>query len=94
MKNKDESLSIESVIEVNVRYTMGRVAQEIERAAKRISPFKNGFWFFIRHDELLKHGVKSFIELEAKLTSEHGSRFFPTTPAQSSQSTWTYVLLD
>ena len=94
VKNKDESLSIESVIEVNVRYTMGRVAQEIERAAKRISPFKNGFWFFIRHDELLKHGVKSFIELEAKLTSEHGSRFFPTTPAQSSQSTWTYVLLD
>ena len=46
------------VIEVNVRYTMGRVAAEIERAMKRRIGQFDGFWLF--SNQPIEEGVERF----------------------------------
>jgi len=82
------------VIEVNVRVTMGRVAHEIELAARKRGGFRNGIWKFLSEKDLILHSVESFQALSERLEREHGANFFPTTPADEARGTWTYCLLN
>jgi uncharacterized ferritin-like protein (DUF455 family) len=95
-ENQNSELQVEPVIEVNVRYTMGRVAQEIERAL-RTSGKKNaqadGVWVFFNKNSLLEHTVRSFAEFEARLEADFTGKFIATTPSATAISTWTALLL-
>jgi uncharacterized ferritin-like protein (DUF455 family) len=86
--------AIVPVIEVNVRFTMGRVAHEIERAARRLQNFRNGIWVFMSESNLVAHGCRNFVELDTRFKREFGSRYFATTPALSSKGTFTFALVN
>jgi len=86
--------AIVPIIEVNVRFTMGRVAIEIERAVRRSRPFHNGVWRLFGRSELLSLGAVSFSDLDRKLTENFGDRYFPTSPPEVSEEVWSGVILD
>lgn len=82
------------VIEVNVRYTMGRIAHEIEAALRHRGGFKHGVWVFLKESELMKHSARSFVELEERLRSRFGRNFWSTTPSEGARGVWTFSLMN
>jgi uncharacterized ferritin-like protein (DUF455 family) len=88
-----EGTQVVPVIEVNVRYTMGRVALEIEKAARRARSFRYGVWKFFGRPSF-SGPVWSFAELESSLETRFGERYFPALPASTCQETWSAVVLD
>lgn len=87
-------LSVVPVIEVNARYTMGRVALELEAALRRHHALVQGFWFFINHRDLEKFGVGSFAEALSKFEKKFGSESVIPTTLDSSKETWTVLILN
>jgi hypothetical protein len=94
-------MEVVPVIEVNVRHTMGRVALEIEKAARRFSSFRYGIWRFFGKSELsagdgaaFLEGMRSFVELDGFLKKRFGDRYFATQPALTCLETWSAVILD
>ncbi len=86
-----EGLKVEPVIEVNVRYTMGRVAHAIEEAFQSHG-YKSGVLRFLNQSDVLEFGAKSFLELATKLKSEFQDAMIEATPAETSQSTWCFAV--
>jgi len=82
-------LQLAPVIEVNVRYTMGRVAHEIERRLKK-KGITQAQWRFFNQSDLIPYGVSSFGELAEKLKL---NRVIATTPPELAVHTWSAVLL-
>ena len=82
-----EGLAVNSIVEVNVRYTMGRVAQELERTLK--GKYQQGFWAFLSKSEIERAGFKDFAEVKIFLENKFGvGKVIATTPITASQ-TWT-----
>jgi len=82
------------VIEVNVRYTMGRVAHGIESACKRRPGFRSGLWRFFGASGLVANGARDFGELDQKFRKRFGESYFPATSPVSARSTFTAVFLN
>jgi hypothetical protein len=82
------------VIEVNVRYTMGRVAHEIEAALRRRGGFRHGIFVFLKESELLQHGARSFSDFEMQMRERHGADFVPATVAAKAHSCFVFCLLN
>jgi hypothetical protein len=76
------------VIEVNVRYTMGRVAHALETALRKHGITTSAMMKFHSKQELKREGLTSFPELAARLDP---SSFFAVTPLDSAVSTWVAV---
>lgn len=93
-RTRDGRLEVVPVIEVNVRLTMGRVALEIEKAARRKRPFRSGLWRFFGKQDLIRFSVKSFAELDHKFTVQYGDRYFPAQPWEKTCEVWSAVILD
>ena len=89
-----ESLFVVPVIEVNVRTTMGRVAQEIEASCRRHTGFKQGVWRFFGTADLVRLNARNFQELDENFRRDFGSEYFATTPAECAKSTFTAVFLN
>jgi uncharacterized ferritin-like protein (DUF455 family) len=88
----DGSLQIQPFIEINPRFTMGRVAHEIERIAQG-KKHKQGIYRILNSRELENFQFSSFAALEEKLISEYGENFIAITPS-SALETWVFVVLD
>ncbi len=88
-RNAEGGLFIAPIIEVNVRYTMGRVAVELEAALKRRSPQVQGFWEFLGKKDLGKMGVATFAEAKLKLDQKYGKEKVVATTSVDSKETWT-----
>jgi hypothetical protein len=82
------------VIEVNVRYTMGRVAHEIEAALRRRGGFRHGVFVFLKESELLQHGARSFSDFERQMRELYGADFVPATPATKAHSSFVFCLVN
>jgi uncharacterized ferritin-like protein (DUF455 family) len=75
---KNGSLAVVPIIEVNVRYTMGRVAQEIEQSLKGTLSSAS-LWLFFNPNDLTKWNVANYTTLAEKLTKQIGGlKFVPT----------------
>ena len=83
-------MSVVPVIEVNVRYTMGRVAHALEAALRKKGITTPASLTFHSKQELKREGLASFSELATRLAP--GS-FFAVTPLDSAVSTWVAVHL-
>jgi uncharacterized ferritin-like protein (DUF455 family) len=81
-------LKVVPVIEVNVRYTMGRVAHSIEAALRKKGITSPAQMKFHSKQELKKKNLKSFDELAAEFQPKS---YFPVTPIDSAVSTWVAV---
>ena len=92
-RNSDDELKVRPVVEVNARYTMGRVAQEMERALLRTRASGEGFLRFMNQSELVAFGCRNFKDLETKLKLELGTKVMATTPSDAVQ-TWTFMVTD
>jgi hypothetical protein len=84
------SFAIVPVIEVNARYTMGRVAHALEAALRKKGHTTPAMMRFHSKQELKRLGLPDFRALEA--TYEPNS-FFPVTPVECARSTWVSVEL-
>lgn len=93
-EDENGELRPEPVIEVNARMTMGRVAHHIEESMKKALGHIRGVWVFLSKTQLTALGFESFEVYESALKEKYGPRFFPTTPAKTSQHTWTFVVTD
>ena len=83
-------IGVVPIIEVNVRYTMGRVAQSLEAALRKKGSTTPASMLFHTKQELKRKGLHSFNELAA--TFKPGS-FFSVTPMDTAVSTWVVVHL-
>ncbi len=92
-KDSRGMLKVRPVVEVNARYTMGRIAHEMERALIRSRGSGEGFFCFLNRAELITFSCRNFKELEEKLKVELGSKFLATTPSLS-EHTWTFLITD
>ena len=81
-------LKVVPVIEVNVRYTMGRVAHAIEAALRKKGNILPATLIFHSKQELKRKNLKNFTELASKFSI--GS-FFSITPVEEAISTWVAV---
>ena len=90
-RDQEGKLKLVPIIEVNARFTMGRVAQEIEKIAKRKKQSK-GIFRILNERDLISFGARSFAELEARFKNEYGENFVALTPS-SSKMTWIFVIL-
>lgn len=81
-------LRVVPVIEVNARYTMGRVAHALESVLRKKGIATPAMMKFHSKQELKRLGLGSFGELAAGLSV--GS-FFPVTPADAAVSSWVSV---
>ena len=88
---KNGDIEIAPIIEVNARYTMGRVAQEIERVVQGRKQ-KQGVFRVLNERELADFGARSFTELEKSLKAEYQENFVAVTPA-SAKETWVFAVL-
>jgi uncharacterized ferritin-like protein (DUF455 family) len=79
----DQMLKIAPLIEVNVRFTMGRVANEIERALGRKGGQKQAFWSMVNKSRLGPGDLDREFQ-----------HWMPTTPFEDAQSTWSVVIWD
>ena len=87
-----DELMIVPVIEVNVRYTMGRVAHALEADLRKKGYAGSAQMLFHSKQELKRKQLQSFPELASQF--KNGS-FFQVTPLDSAKSTWVAVhLLD
>ncbi|NDG83828.1 MAG: DUF455 family protein [Proteobacteria bacterium] len=82
------------VIEVNVRYTMGRVAHGVESACRKKGGFRNGVWRFFSGSDLVQNGARDFRELDRTFRERFGGNYFPTTSPVQSKSTFTAVFMN
>jgi uncharacterized ferritin-like protein (DUF455 family) len=89
-KTPSGDLKIAPVIEVNARYTMGRVAHEIERAVQSRKQ-KQGVFRMINARDLNDYSVNTFAELEFKLRTEFGENFVAVTPS-TAKETWAFAV--
>ena len=83
-------LQIAPIIEVNARFTMGRVALEIEHSAQG-KKLRSGVFRILTAREQSAHQVTSFVELEKKLRLEFKENFVAVTPS-SSKETWVFAV--
>lgn len=90
-KQTDGELFMVPVIEVNVRYTMGRVAQALEAALRKKGHSGPAQLRFHSKQELKRLGLSSFDELSKRFSEES---YFPVTPLESAKSTWVTVQLE
>jgi uncharacterized ferritin-like protein (DUF455 family) len=99
----DGSLRLYPMIEINLRYTMGRVSLAL---SKRMVPGRVGVWLHITQAMLMKLQAKSFVELRDRWLHElplrtHESSggvviaggLLETTPAEQSVHVWTCFLV-
>lgn len=86
-----QELAIKPIIEVNARFTMGRVAQEVERIAQPRKQ-KQGAFRIVTRRQLPDFGAFSFQELETRLSAQYGDQFVSVTPS-SALETWVFVVL-
>jgi len=82
------SMEVVPVIEVNVRYTMGRVAHALEAALRKTGITTPASLVFHSKQELKREGLASFQELAARFAP---GTFFQVTPLDSAVSTWVAV---
>ena len=75
------TLQIQPVIEVNARFTMGRVAHEIERCLRPRMGKEPAIWLMVNRRQLKKLGSESFSALKASLELNYGKeKVFFTSP--------------
>lgn len=67
-KDKDGNLQWKPLVEINPRWTMGRVALELE---KRLAPAVNGLWQFVTLKEIKKLGFGSIPAYAEHLKKTH-----------------------
>jgi uncharacterized ferritin-like protein (DUF455 family) len=89
-QHEGREIEIAPIIEVNARYTMGRVAHEIEKIAQGKKQ-KRGVFRVMSERDLLAHGVRSFSELEKNLRTEFKENFVAVTPS-SAKETWVFCV--
>jgi uncharacterized ferritin-like protein (DUF455 family) len=89
-QHENGEIEIAPVIEVNARYTMGRVALEIERIAQSKKQ-KRGVFRVMSARDLLAYGARSFAELEKSLRGEFKENFVAVTPS-SAKETWAFCV--
>lgn len=77
----DNGLKIAAIIEVNARFTMGRVANEIERSLERKHGNKPALWKFLDKSETPE-----------SLLNEYGNQWLETSPFEQARSTWSAVI--
>ena len=87
-------LAIDPVIEVNVRFTMGRVAVEVERAIRKTRNFQTGILVFANESVLASRHFRSFRELEEQMASGDQKRFIALTESQGARGSYVFALLD
>ena len=88
VENGMDSFAIVPVIEVNVRYTMGRLAHALEAALRKKGHTTPAMMCFHSKQELKRLGLADFRALEATLEPDS---YFPVTPVESARSTWVTV---
>ena len=93
-RTPDGALAIEPVIEVNVRFTMGRVAGEVERSIRKTRSFQTGILVFSNESVLGPRHLRSFRELEVQMASSHEERFIPLTECDGARGSYVFALLD
>jgi hypothetical protein len=81
-------LKVVPVIEVNVRYTMGRVAHALEAALRKKGITTPASMIFHSKQELKKLGIESFQSLSITFDSK---AYFSVTPFDTAISTWVAV---
>jgi len=82
------------VIEVNVRYTMGRIAHEIEAALRKRGGFRHGIFVFLKESDLIRHGVSSFLGFETKMKALYGANFVAATVAKDAHASFVFCLMN
>jgi hypothetical protein len=83
-------LQVVPVIEVNVRYTMGRVAHAIEADLRKKGYTGSAQMLFHTKQELKRKQHSSFPELASQFSP---GTYFQVTPLDSAKSTWVAVHL-
>lgn len=83
-------LKVVPVIEVNVRYTMGRVAHAIESCLRKKGIVSPAIMQFHSKQELKSKQMGNFVQLAASLPADS---YFPVTPEDTAVSTWVAVHL-
>jgi hypothetical protein len=92
-----KGLRVQPILEVNPRYTMGRIAMELNRKVRG-----QGAWFFVRIEQARSAGFKNFSELAQCLVGlgrardTHGltQGFWPTNDPQLAQHCLTVLGVD
>ena len=89
---------MKAVVEVNARYTMGRVAHEIERVLKPKMGKEAAIWLMVQKKQLKKLGFESFEEWKSALAKKYGAeKVISTSPLLKNSTeeveTWTVAVL-
>lgn len=68
-------VELRSIVEVNIRWTMGHIAHEIGRKYKAS---KNGQWCHLHRSKLHKLGFVSFLDFSEQMKLRYGDDYFET----------------
>lgn len=85
------TVSIQTLVEINTRWTMGHIAHQIQR---HLGTSYSGVWRHLMRPALKTEGFTSFTAFAAEMQHRYGERFVPTNDPGQAVQCLTYLLRD